>query len=53
MAAALVAVLAMSVGVAAADDLVLKGDYTVRAGVTVDDNIKIYNGTLTVTVGRR
>ena len=48
MAVAIAAVFAMSTGVALADDLVVKGDYTVRSGRTVDDNIKIYNGTLTV-----
>jgi len=42
------AVLMVSPGVAAADDRVIRGDHTVRSGVAIDDNIKIYGGTLTV-----
>jgi cytoskeletal protein CcmA (bactofilin family) len=38
----------VSPGIVAADDRVIRGDYTVRSGVTIDDNIKIYGGALTV-----
>ena len=47
LAAAAVTMLALSAAPAFAD-VVKRGNYTVRAGVTIDDNIKVYGGTLTV-----